>query len=58
MGGVCHGLDGPDEGLHVLLATRLVLVEVRPRAVHLVLAVCGRALVSLVTLYLVWKTKA
>ena len=27
----CDGLDAADEGLHVLLAARLVLVEVGPR---------------------------
>ena len=53
----CHGLDGPDEGLHVLLTARLVLVEVRPRAIHLVLAVGGGALVGLVALDLVWIKK-
>ena len=50
-----NGLDTPEEGLHVLLAGRLVLVEVGPGAGQLVLAVGGCRLVGLVALDLVWK---
>ena len=46
-------LDGPEEGLHVLLAGGLVLVEVGARAGQLELAVGSLALVGLVAFDLI-----
>ena len=51
-----HGLDAPQEGLHVFFALSLVLVEIGPGSRH-VDSTIAETLMSFVTLDFIWKSR-